>query len=643
MKKTACLFTAMIVLVGLLTGCECKHEWDEAECLVPKTCKLCAATEGEALGHTWKEASCTTAKICAVCGETEGEPLGHNWTEATCAASKTCAVCGEAEGEPLDHNWTEATCSAPQTCSACGETQGDSLAHSYETWKAVDAETMSASCTVCGYNGRVPINHEQLVLQELEGHWDFLYYVSGDGMQLSANDFNHGEPVYYLQFSKDHTGVFYMNGHGAMDITWTYHSLQENGSYVLIISGESIGDQVCLMEEGDDGSFFVYIVTESAYFGFYKNVELAEAVMGTWVDSESGEGQMLTLNADRTASGTLFDQQINGTWHLRPTEIYTSNDGEKIHRTELIIRYIAGEKEDYAYALLESNPNDEYEYYLECAPYLGTYFMSDDPNEYACYAKMDQPSIDLLRKAMEQGSQRLIGPWEATSIATIHNSTGEIQERQTGGYSITFAEDGTFTAVLDKERQGTWVFRNAYVYAEKPSYWYDLTFDGIQGTVLGRIGGDGEFYIVQHSYTESTELYFIQMTPESIAERNALRAEHAEMIGGAWFSVCKVGMDSQVDLRGYSITFAEDGTFTAKLDKTYSGTWKFDGKGEYDIFTDYAYILQFDFESAGFVSKAISLMIYSPGYGTPPDGEIGLSYRDQDGHDYTIWFHKFQK
>ncbi|MGM9631855.1 MAG: hypothetical protein ACI3XL_02030 [Eubacteriales bacterium] len=64
--------------------CQCKengviekkeHDWNDATCTSPKTCKNCETTDGEALGHTWVEATYTDPKTCSVCGATEGEPL----------------------------------------------------------------------------------------------------------------------------------------------------------------------------------------------------------------------------------------------------------------------------------------------------------------------------------------------------------------------------------------------------------------------------------------------------------------------------------------------------------------------------------------------------------------------------------------
>lgn len=49
----------------------CEHEWEEATCTEPKTCKLCGETEGEALGHDFSKATFFKAGKCSRCDETE--------------------------------------------------------------------------------------------------------------------------------------------------------------------------------------------------------------------------------------------------------------------------------------------------------------------------------------------------------------------------------------------------------------------------------------------------------------------------------------------------------------------------------------------------------------------------------------------
>ena len=64
----------------------------------PRTCTLCGATEGEALGHKWKMLRALNLKN-ALYAVTEGEATGHQWKEATCTDPRTCTLCGATEGE----------------------------------------------------------------------------------------------------------------------------------------------------------------------------------------------------------------------------------------------------------------------------------------------------------------------------------------------------------------------------------------------------------------------------------------------------------------------------------------------------------------------------------------------------------------
>lgn len=132
-KKAALLLSAIFVITsGLLCGCQlfCEHEWVDATCLAPKTCSLCALTEGEPAAHQWLDADCTNPKTCAVCTITEGDPLEHTWTEATCTTAKTCSACSATDGDPLGHSpsepvvvtdYVEATQTTTVSCTVCHE------------------------------------------------------------------------------------------------------------------------------------------------------------------------------------------------------------------------------------------------------------------------------------------------------------------------------------------------------------------------------------------------------------------------------------------------------------------------------------------------------------------------------------------
>ena len=142
MKKiTVILFAVLMSL--LIAGCGHEHEWEEATCEKPKTCKTCGETEGEALGHDIIEATCEEPMKCARCGKKKGKPLGHEWEEATCESPKTCKRCGKTEGEPLEHDFAPATLDAPKTCRNCGKTEGDPISFEILDVSFLDGGTWS--------------------------------------------------------------------------------------------------------------------------------------------------------------------------------------------------------------------------------------------------------------------------------------------------------------------------------------------------------------------------------------------------------------------------------------------------------------------------------------------------------------------
>ena len=110
-----CLLVALLCLFGM-TACEyglkCRHRFGE--------------------WNVVKAASCTEdgsqERTCSLCGEKETqsiEMLGHDFADATCVAPKTCKVCSATEGELGTHDFADANCVAPKTCKVCSATEGE--------------------------------------------------------------------------------------------------------------------------------------------------------------------------------------------------------------------------------------------------------------------------------------------------------------------------------------------------------------------------------------------------------------------------------------------------------------------------------------------------------------------------------------
>ena len=203
MRKLRIVILTLVVIL-LFSGCSCKHEWTEADCVNPPTCGKCGATEGEPLGHEWTDATCTAARTCTRCGRSEGEPLGHTWANATCTEPKTCAACGEVLGEITEHVWVEATCTAAKTCSVCGVTEGEMAEH---VWTEATTEE-PATCSVCSATeGEKIVTDARFVtgeVEELLGRWEAPLSISEK--ELNIPRYNGSlEGTYWIEFRNDGT------------------------------------------------------------------------------------------------------------------------------------------------------------------------------------------------------------------------------------------------------------------------------------------------------------------------------------------------------------------------------------------------------------------------------------------------------
>ncbi len=97
--------------------------------------------ETNMVSHKWEPATCSKPRTCSVCGATEGTALGHDWGSWVTVRNATCELSGmqervcrnnsahveRKEVAALGHKWTAATYSSPSTCTRCGTTQGSAL------------------------------------------------------------------------------------------------------------------------------------------------------------------------------------------------------------------------------------------------------------------------------------------------------------------------------------------------------------------------------------------------------------------------------------------------------------------------------------------------------------------------------------
>jgi len=173
-----------------ITKPECSHDWKQATCTTPKTCKICGETSGTATGHNKVTVPGKTA-TCETIGLTEGQK---------------CAACGEifvAQMEVAKKEHTASVTISPATDSQDGETT-KKCAECQEilnVTKISKIATVALAFSTSAYNGKV--KNPKVIVKDSNGA-----IISADNYTVKkpSGRKNVGKYTYTIEFKGNYAG-----------------------------------------------------------------------------------------------------------------------------------------------------------------------------------------------------------------------------------------------------------------------------------------------------------------------------------------------------------------------------------------------------------------------------------------------------
>lgn len=193
-----CLFILSSCFVSLF-ACDkdnkCNHQWGEWSTTTNATCTESGSQE----------------RKCSECGETETSTvnaLGHDWNEATCSTPKTCKNCSATEGSALSHTYTVETVKSnaiksPATCTK-GAVYYKSCSCGAISTSDADTFTSGAPAT---HIFSVKTVKDEALKSEATCMSAAIYYTSCSCGAISTDDsdtFTNGSVLKHIDVNKDH-------------------------------------------------------------------------------------------------------------------------------------------------------------------------------------------------------------------------------------------------------------------------------------------------------------------------------------------------------------------------------------------------------------------------------------------------------
>lgn len=510
----------------------------------------------------------------------------HEWTAADCLNPAVCTKCEETGQSALGHDFIAATCLDPERCSRCGETKGTALGHRFGDWIIGDAE-MTRSCAVCAEQESAEIDRELVLKQMLPGHWDFWSYWTG--MAIGPYDLPWNTIPSAIRAEEDGS-IWFLNSNQVYEGSWkfeSYEQLDNGGSYLfhVEVNGENVGTMRLLdIHREDLPPQVMFFTNDGNYQVLRQNTPLEALLEGkTLVASTDGSVNYVTFDANRIASGDI-GSAFSGTWHLKPVG---NRFGSPIW--EVSVRYLRdGEPQVICFQIPLSYEGIPTWDYLAQASIraLG----NGDGWEYYRFEEIS--SVAKTTEAAAFSNDRITGTWVSE---TLHVSGTEEKKLETTEYSLMIRQDGTATAMFDREYTGTWTFekveipQNYNAYYGYPSYSYLIQLDGLEKPITVETLSYGRM-VLQASDDSRSLLAWFNRTEDRDTDHGAIAPE---LITGQWDAVEQIENTAEGTVvhlpepGTYTLTVEPDGTFTMHLDtEDITGQWNY---SEHNFNSGYCY------------------------------------------------------
>ena len=316
--------------------------------------------------------------------------------------------------------------------------------------------------------------------------------------------------------------------------------------------------------------------------GYYKAVEEALSISGKWISSNvdyynwySGEqystpstDYSVSLGEDNSVHAVLMDGEITGTWELSEVNM------DRGYTSFLYDVYSGGSDAAFYFQVLDGAVHI----------FMGDYSYT--------MGQMDEAALAEFEKSIEMHGSAPLGQWPSVSVRTtdfssyIATSTVE----RSSDYSITFSEDGTVYALLDKEYTGTWEPLRINRHSDDQiQYSYDLHFDGVgEETSIycyldAENGSKGELSVSIQTQEPSIETaYYFRQMDEAYLDRLAAMVGYWQPVEAQWYNDTTQELEVQETDENMFFEAFEDGSFRANFPSYFTGTWLYSGLDQHD-------------------------------------------------------------